>query len=104
MISVVVGNVVLMVMSLPGSDRLMDGRSVGSVGGDGAKAERRAASASEAACWASYSVVGSAIGRPITADSVSMSKKVPASSSSRVPSSVRLDWKMPAAERGRKSS
>ena len=59
---------------------------------------------SEASCWAAYNSAGSWTGRPTTADSEVMSHAVPLWRSSRVPSSVRLDWKMPAADRGRKSS
>ena len=94
-ISAVVGNSVLMGVSLWG---------FGSVEGDGAQAEGAGGGVSDACCCAAYSSVGSAIDRPITSDSVSMSYGVPSSSSSRVPSSVRFDWKIPAADRGRKSS
>ena len=60
---------------------------------------------------ASYGPVTSAGATPIVVDLVaddcgerSRSYSTPARASSRAPSSVRLDWKMPAADRGRKSS
>ena len=51
-----------------------------------------------------YSRIGSCTSRPSAPASHSTSRSTPAMVASALPSSARLEWKMPAAERGRKSS